>query len=251
METLKISKSTFYYKSRQKDKDWNTKTLIELCLRDNPTYGHKRLADALSLNKKRILRVMKLFGIKPYRRTAKKRRYYNKRIKEYRNLLHNNQPQYYGHIWATDFTYLRFKEKWVYVGTVIDLYSREIVGLSVLTTHNVQLQINSLLSAVHSHPPPKILHSDNGKEYLSDEYDSLSKNLGIQRSCSAPGCPWENGYQESFYKGFKLQLGEPNRFKNLGELVAEIYECIYYYNNKRIHTALKTSPKQFLEKVLH
>jgi hypothetical protein len=36
---------------------------------------------------------------------------------------------------------------------------------------------------------------------------------------SAPGCPWENGYQESFYKGFKLDLGDPNQHVTLGELV--------------------------------
>lgn len=53
---------------------------------------------------------------------------------------------------------------------------------------------------------------------------------------SAHGCPWENGYQKSFYKGFKLDLGDLNRFKTLGELVAAVYQT---YNQKRIHSALK------------
>jgi len=64
---------------------------------------------------------------------------------------------------------------------------------------------------------------------------------------SAPGCPWENGYQESFYKGFKLELGDPNRYAALGELVAAVYQTINYYNQKRIHSALKQPPRLFKE----
>lgn len=64
---------------------------------------------------------------------------------------------------------------------------------------------------------------------------------------SAPGCPWENGYQESFYKGFKLDLDDPNRYEIFGELVAGIYQTINYYNQNRIHTALKQPPRLFKE----
>ncbi len=62
---------------------------------------------------------------------------------------------------------------------------------------------------------------------------------------SHPGSPWKNGYQESFYKGFKLDLGDPNRFTTLGELVAGIYTTINYYNRHRIHSALGVSPRAF------
>ena len=62
---------------------------------------------------------------------------------------------------------------------------------------------------------------------------------------NAKAAPWQNPCQESFYSGFKLDFGEPNRFNNLGELVEAIYLAIHYYNNSRIHTALKSSPHQF------
>jgi transposase InsO family protein len=58
----------------------------------------------------------------------------------------------------------------------------------------------------------------------------------------------ENGYRESFYKGFNLDLGDPNRFETLGELVAEIYKTINYYNRRRIHSALRMTPVAFAEK---
>jgi transposase InsO family protein len=65
-----------------------------------------------------------------------------------------------------------------------------------------------------------------------------------------PGCPWENGYQESFYGKFKVDFGDPNRLETLGELVYEIYKTIYIYNNKRIHSQLKMPPAVFEQQYL-
>jgi transposase InsO family protein len=224
--------------------------MIEDALRGNPAYGHKRLADHLKINKKRVLRVMKLFGIKPYRRTTKKPLDLKPKDSVFPNLLMFETPSGPGDIYASDFTYIKFQGKWIYPATVLDVYTREIVGISILTTHATQLVMNALSSALLNRPPPRIIHSDQGSEYASKDYTTLVQTLGINQSMSAPGCPWENGYQESFYKGFKMDLGDPERFETLGELIAEIYKTINYYNRNRIHTALGMSPLQFARKEL-
>jgi len=64
---------------------------------------------------------------------------------------------------------------------------------------------------------------------------------------SDKGSPRQNPYQESFYDKFKVTLGFLDRFTSLGELVAGIHEAVYYYNNRRIHSALKMSPVQYKE----
>lgn len=240
------SRTHHYYQHKQPAKDWQTKQLIETVLRDHPSYGHKRLAIHLGINKKRVLRVMKLFGIKPYRRTTPK---VYKRPKDsvFPNYLMSEEPLGPGDIYTSDFTYLKYRGKWLYVATVLDVFTREIVGVSILNTHATQLVINALSSAILHRPPPRIIHSDQGSEYASQDYTALVQKLNIKQSMSAPGCPWENGYQESFYKGFKLDLGDPNRFDSLGELVAAIYQTINYYNQKRIHSALKVPPRLFKE----
>lgn len=69
--------------------------------------------------------------------------------------------------------------------------------------------------------------------------------LNVTVSRSAPGCPWENGYQESFYDKFKVDLGDPNRFDSLGMLVAEVYRTMWDYNTVRIHSALRMPPNVF------
>lgn len=189
---------------------------------------------------------MKLFGIKPYRRTTPKV-YQKPKDSVFPNLLLTETPLGPGDIYASDFTYLKYQGRWLYVATVLDVFTREIVGVSILNTHATQLVINALASAILHRPPPRILHSDQGSEYASLNYTNLVQSLKITQSMSAPGCPWENGYQESFYKGFKLDLGDPNRFDTLGELVAEIYKTIGYYNQQRIHSAFKLPPAVFAQ----
>ena len=129
----------------------------------------------------------------------------------------------------------------------MDLFTRSIVGFSILTNHSAALVIGALLSAVHHAPRPKIFHSDNGSEYDAEDFKVILRSLGTLISRSAPGCPWENGYQESFYGKFKVDLGDSDRFETLGELVYEIYHTLYVYNNSRIHTALKMSPREFAQ----
>ncbi len=249
---LGVSRRSLYYVPRQEAKDWTTKQMIEEVLRIRPDYGHKRLATHLKINKKRVLRVMKKYGIKPYRRTAKPKKTNKVKGSIFPNLLLIETPQGPGDIWATDFTYIKFKGKWWYVATVIDLFTREIVGWSIMNNHSTQLVMNALCHTLHSHAPPRILHSDQGSEYTSKDFTALCQRINIIQSMSAPGYPWENGYQESFYMGFKVSLGEPKRFETVGELVAGIYKTINYYHRDRIHSALGMAPRQFaLQAVLN
>ena len=222
------------------------KCLIEETLRDFPSYGHKRLALHLKMNKKRVRRVMRLFGMKPYRRRGRKpKRDKTISTREYPNLLMHTCPMQVGQVWVADFTYLPFQGRFVYLATVMDVFSREVVGWSVLTTHSTQLVLGALFYALQRHARSDIFHSDNGREYASKGFIEALTLLGAAISRSKKSCPWENGYQESFYSQFKVDLGDSNRFATLGELVFEIHRTIYRYNKYRIHTALKIPPQQF------
>ena len=242
---LGVSRQSLYYKQKKPEEDWKLKCRLEEVLREHPSYGSRRLSLYLKLNRKRIKRVMNIFSIKAYRRRGRKWKR-TKNIKViYPNILITTYPVYPNHIWTADFTHFNFQGKVVYIATVMDLYTRRIVGLSVYTTHAVQLVLSALMNAIYSNPRPMIFHSDNGSEYNSEIFISALEMLGINISRSAPDCPWENGYQESFHSQFKIDFGDPARFKTLGELVYEIYQTIYKYNHTRIHSALKMSPVQF------
>lgn len=246
-----ISISSLYYKPKKPQKDWQLKNQIEQVLSKHPGYGHKRVALELKINKKKARRVMKLFGIKPYRRRTRKYRKTKDYSAIYPNLLQQlSFPEKANQIWVSDFTYLRFQGKWIYLATIMDIFDRKIVGWNLLTSHSAQLTANALIDAIEKSGLPEIIHSDQGREYTAKTYIQFAESLKIKISMSHKGCPWENGYQESFYSQFKVDLGDPNRFKTLGELAVAVYHQIHYYNNLRIHTKLKMSPQRFAERHL-
>jgi transposase InsO family protein len=246
LQYLHIPRSTFYYLPLLDSKDAALREKIEKVLDKHPSYGHKRIAMELGVNRKPVIRVMKKFGIKP-RRGRKKpwKRGADNEFGPSPNLLVALLPLYKHHVWTTDFTYLKWRGRWVYVCTVIDLFSREVLGISIKTNHSALLVAEALLNALASNPPPLITHSDQGSEYKSKLFRAILADFNITQSMSKKGSPWQNGYQESFYSNWKVDIGDVNRWHTIGELTAEIYKSIHYYNTERIHTALHMAPRQF------
>ena len=249
-DVIGVSRSSLYYKKKKPVEDWQIKQKIEDVLHEYPSYGHKRIALALHFNKKRIRRVMRLFGIKSYRRRRKPwKRTKSKEYQVFPNLLLTTSLTHINQIWVTDFTYLWWKNRFIYLATVMDIWNREIVGACVLANHSSALTVQAVVSALMDHPRPDIIHSDQGSEYTAKIFQDFCLSAGVDISMSEKGSPWKNGYQESFYDKFKVDLGDPSRFDDLGELVYEIYHTIHVYNTKRIHTALKMSPREFAKKI--
>ena len=246
---LDISESSLYRTDNSDKKDLPLKERILKVLDDNPTYGHKRIALELGLNKKHILRVMKKYGIRPIRVRAKKPRYmYSEGKDEYKNLIKNIFPICPYYILATDFTYLSFKGSFLYLATVIDIFNREILGYALSVRHTDDLVVTAIKTAVSKCPmPPLLIHFDQGVEYMSGECTNFLIEMEVQISLSAKGSPWENGYKEAFYSQFKLDIDADHldRFKTIGEVAEYIYQMIWYHNNKRIHTKLKTNPAEY------
>ena len=246
---LGVARSTLYYQSRLGVKDEQLRQDILNVLHLHPSYGHRRLAIHLGVNKKRVLRVMHLYDIKPFRRRGKKPNYArapSMADAELPNLIADYFPVSAGDVWASDFTYLWYRDHFMYVATVMDLYSREIVGYHISNRHDTALIAAAFYDALETHGRPHILHSDRGSEYLSQIYIELATNCGVEMSYSAKAHPWENGYQESFYNGFKVDLGDPGRFEDVGQLIEAIHLQLYIYNTYRIHLALRMAPRQYL-----
>ncbi len=248
-KSLGVSRQSLYYKPKKPDRDLETKKIILKVMAKHKSYGHKRIAIELQMNKKKILRVMKKFNLKPYRRRTKrfiKPDDINKTPTVYENLIKEIIPDRPNLIWVADFTYIPFQGKFVYLATIMDLFTREIIGFAVSQTHDRFMCLDALKMAfMRTKSKPKYHHDDQGSEYDSEDYLQKLIDNQIIISMSAKGHPWENGFQESFYSGFKLDLGRPDQFETLGELIEAIYLQINYYNTSRIHTSLKTNPMKF------
>src|SRR3990167_43251 len=189
-EIFEVSRSSLYYKSKKYKQDLQVKEKIEKVWNDHPSYGHKRLAIHLKLNKKRVLRVMKKFSLLLYRRHRKPfKRSDTSVYDKYPNLLKETLLVKINQIWVTDFTYIWYRNRFIYVATVIDIWNREVVGVCVLTNHSSSLIMQAMISALMNHPKPDIIHSDQGSEYTSEIYTDLCISSGINISMSNKGSP--------------------------------------------------------------
>ena len=195
---------------------------------------------------------MKKYGIKPYRRRSRRPCRpgdLGKNPLHIANVAKTMCPLRRNVLWASDFTYFWFQGKFWYLCTVLDLFSREIVGFSFSGTHDKALVLAALHDALGQCTAAQYLHSDQGSEYQSYAYFDLLRAHSIQASFSTKASPWQNGYQESFYSEFKKDLGQTERFETIGEFIEAIHLQIHYYNHQRIHTAIKTIPALYKQQL--
>lgn len=248
---LGIARSTLYYKPKKPPSDETLRLKIEAVMTEHPAYGHRRVSLALGMNRKPVARVMRLFGLRPRIRRGRcliKPGDLGRPETRIPNILSVLCPARPNVIWAGDFTHLWFQDRFWYVATVIDVFTREIVGWHVANHHTTDLIIRAFEDAARrTGAAPQWFHSDQGGEYVAGAYESLLASYGVRPSHSRKSSPWQNGVQESFYANFKLELGDPKRFAHVGELIEAVHGQIAYYNNRRIHSAVRMPPVAFRE----
>jgi putative transposase len=142
--------------------------------------------------------------------------------------------------WVGDITYVPTKEGWLYLATVIDLYSRQIVGWSMADHMKAKLVNDALTMALFQRKPKRglIWHSDRGSQYASTSHREILKDHGIIQSMSRKGDCFDNAVAESFFHTLKTELTNHYQFNNQQEAKNVIFEYIeVFYNRIRIHSA--------------
>ncbi len=225
-----VSRASLYYRAKCPRRDLARKVRIEEVLREHPSYGSRRVAQDLGMWRERVWRAMKRYGIKPYRRHGK--RYRKRKMRRvFPNLLMGVMSSYPNHVWATDFTEIIFHGAKGRLSTMLDFFTGKLVGVHVAVQKGAALSVETLGTALIRESLPAILYLDNGREYASRVFTGMLEEYGIAVSRSAPSCPRENGYQESFYDKFKVDFGDPDRFATPDELAAAIYHAAWEYNH--------------------
>ncbi|GAA0860519.1 hypothetical protein GCM10009114_37530 [Aliiglaciecola litoralis] len=143
--------------------------------------------------------------------------------------------------WVTDITYIRVKGKWNYLATVMDLYSRAIVGWSIDDGMSEQLVTDALQMAISKRivKPGLIVHSDRGVQYRAVKYQGLIDSIGGISSMSRRSNCWDNAVMESFFSRLKVELIYGEKYHSIQELKSSIFEYIeIFYNRVRLHSTL-------------
>lgn len=222
--------------------------ILSIYAKSKKRYGAPKIADAL--NKKGIKiavrtvsKYMKELGIRSIIIKKFKPNKSAKKNLPYENLLNQNfntdQPN---KAWVTDITYIwTRKHKWVYLASVMDLFSRKIIGYEISRKMDVSLVRAALLKAAAGRGSTNgiIHHSDRGSQYTSNEYLNLLKDMGFKISLSGKGNCYDNACIEAFHSILKREFIYIENFETIEDLKLGLFSYIEgFYNRNRSHGKL-------------
>ena len=217
------------------------------------SYGTRRMAKALrklgiDCGRCRARTLMRLANV----RVRTRKRFVNTTDSKHTLPVANNlldrkfdvsQPNRY---WVSDITYVWTATGWLYLATVMDLYSRRIVGWSINTSMTRQLVMDALLMAIWRGKPGKGLNH-RGSQYCSDDFQSLLEQYDIVSSMSCKGNCWDNAVMERFYHSLKSEQVYYADYQTPDEARKDIVDYIeMFYNSCRAHSYLGyLSPNEY------
>ena len=141
--------------------------------------------------------------------------------------------------WVTDITYIRTHEGWLYLAVVLDLFSRRVIGWSMQSRITKELVLDALLMAVWRRKPSStvMVHSDQGSQYTSQDWQDFLKAHGLEASMSRRGNCHDNAVAESFFQLLKRERIKRHVYATRDEARAEIFDYIeMFYNARRRHS---------------
>jgi transposase InsO family protein len=253
---MKMSRSTYHYKSKKKnDEDEILCRQIEAVIELLPESGYRpvtaKLREKMKINPKKVLRVMR-----KYQLICTKARVFHKKttqsghkLKKYPNLLKDtiiDKPRLaiVGDVTAFDVCGVDH-----FLAHLMDLFSREVLGIAISDKNNTDLILACLEDAAHCYPDIRgaIHHTDTDVRYCSTRYIEAANNLDLKISMTV-GNVYENAHSESLNKTFKRQEINVNDYKNKAMAAQSIFRFRDIYNHQRPHSALgMLAPSVFMK----
>jgi len=229
--------------------------------RSRELYGSPRItaelrSQGLRYGEKRVARLMREAGIRSQTKKAFKVTTKSGGLTEAEDLVQRQfRAERPGQVWVSDITYIRTKERWLYLAAVLDLYNRGIVGWALERRIGQELVLSALNQALVRHPPEKdlVFHADRGGQYRSQHMNRLLTRSGIRLSLGGRGDCYDNAAMESFFSTLKSELVHREKFQTEEEARRKIFDYIeVYYNRQRRHSTLNyQTPAEYACAVNH
>ena len=248
-----VSRSGYYTwvkKYEQGDKDEIIGRLILQCQQKTSyTYGYRRVKlwllseTGLVINSKAVLRLMRKYNLSAqirrprpfYQRQQQFQVYENKLNRDFKATRPNQK-------WVTDISCIFTKQGTLYLSMIKDLYDNYIVAYDMATEQDNALVFRTIKKAKREAADGLILHSDQGAQYTSPGYLSLTKQYSILPSMSRAGTPLDNACAENFFGTLKAECIYRQKIQTFEEAKQLINEYVCFYNYERIQLKTKLTP---------
>ena len=255
-EVLGFNKSTFYYQPRIDPSEDVLRAEIQRLAAAYPTYGYRRIthllaAEGHTVGYKRVARLMKEANLSVAVKRACQTTHSAEGLQPWRNHLKTLEVTRCDQVWVGDITYVRLKQRFIYVALLMDVFTRMIRAWHLSPHLNQSLTLKPLQEAF-CHSICEIHHSDQGVQYLSNAYITTLQEHGVEISVAQRGRPWENGYAERLIRTLKEEEVHLNDYQDIHEARERIGHFIsHVYHLKRPHSALgDLTPMEFQRKNL-
>lgn len=214
---------------------------IDMLYLEHPFYGSRLMTAALKMkglevNRKRVLRLMKLMCIEALYPKPKIRTTLPGYIK-FPYLLDSIQIETVNQVWGTDITYIPVEGGFLYLVAFLDLHSRYVISWKISNSLESAFCLEALEMALEQ-GVPGIVNSDQGVQYTSHAYTDLLKSKEVRISMSGKGKCWDNIFVERFWRSLKYEEVYLKKYENHSDAIKNIGGYIHNYNNKRPHSAL-------------
>ncbi len=242
-ELLLLPRASYYYEPRNIS-EYNLQLirLIDEEYTKHPFYGYRRLTALLrrkgyKVNPKRIRRLMSVMGIEAiYQKPKLSKPEPTHKIYPY--LLKGVKIERPDQVWSTDITYIRMERGFIYLVAIIDWFSRYALAYEVSNSLDNRFCIEALNSALNI-SKPEIFNSDQGSQFTSNDFTICLKKLGITISMDGRGRAHDNIFIERFWRSVKYEEVYIQDYKTIKEAIQRLGDYFDFYNNERLHQALK------------
>lgn len=246
---LGVARSSYYYKPCSETEE--NMVLMELIDRENtrhPFYGTRKMVAWLNMqgytvNRKRVQRLMRLMGleaIRPKRNISKGANSH----KIYPYLLKGLKITHKNQVWSTDITYVKIREGFMYLTSIMDWYSRYVLSWRLSNTLEQSFCLEALEEALEK-GKPEIFNTDQGAQFTSERYIDYLEKAEIQISMDGRGRALDNIFIERLWRTVKYEEIYLKEYKNVKSLKLSLKAYFEFYNNERLHQSLNyQTPKQ-------
>lgn len=251
-KTLQVSRSAYYSLQKPSKQFLENQEIIkkikEIHRKSRKTYGSPRIHAALNqrgikCSRPRVARLMQKSQIyarmvRAWKRTTKQK---EGSIAAPNHLAQDFAVNTPNRVWASDISYVKTEEGWLYVSVSLDLFSRRVVGLGMGDSLETALVLKTLDQAfVHRKPGSYLMHhSDKGSQYTSKSFKMLMEKHQVLLSMSGTGHCYDNAVVESFFHTLKTEHTNFCKYRTREEAMNSIFEYVeVFYNRERLHSTL-------------